>query len=156
MLKPSAKVELVWQDASGSTAATTLWVPSSSTVDEIDASATAIASILASLTGCVLIKQRIQYISVVDVPVSASGSSPITETAAFFFRTAGDAPIADIFVKSIKDSVLETSGARAGYGIDMTNSDVIALVNAVVSNNICNVFGDDIHNVIDAYLQSRL
>jgi len=156
VLKPSAKVELVWQDATGSTSATTLWVPSSSTVAEIDADATALASILASLTDAVLVRQRITYISVEETPASASGAAPITRTGSFFFNTPDDGPIADIFVKAIKDDIIETSGVRSGYGIDVTNSDVIAFINAVVDNGVCNVFGDDIHAFIDAYLQSRL
>jgi hypothetical protein len=156
VLKPSAIVELVWQDGSGSTAATTLNASSSATVTEIDADATALASILASLTDCVLVGQRIKYISVEETPVSASGSTPITRTGAFFFRTDFDNPIADIFVKAIKDDAIETSGVRAGVGIDITNSDVIAFIDAVIDNGVCNIFGDDIHEFIDAYLQSRL
>lgn len=156
MLKPSAIVELIWQDGSGSTAATTVHALSSSTVTDIDASATALASILASITDAVLIGQRIKYTSVVETPASASGSTPITRTGSFFFRTDFDNPIADIFAKAIKDDAIETSGVREGVGIDITNSDVTAFIDAVIDNGVCNIFGDDIHEFIDAYLQSRL
>lgn len=156
MLKPSAVVELVWQDASGSTAATTVHAPSSATYANIDASATALASILASLTGAVLVRQRIKYISVPETPVPASGGASIMRTGSFFFGTAGGNPIADVFVKAIKDTAIETSGVREGVGIHTADSDVSSFISAVISSIACNVFGDDIHDFIDAYLQSRL
>lgn len=156
MLKPSAIVELVWQDETGSTAATTVHFPTSLTVTEIDVSATALASILVSMTGAVLVRQRIKYVAVTDPPVSASGSTSIVRTGAFFFSTGEDTAIADIFIKAVKDAIVETSGVRAGVGIDTTNSDVLSFISAVIDNGVTNVFGEDVSGFIDAYLQSRL
>lgn len=156
MLKPSAVVELVWQDASGSTAATTVSAPSSATVAEIDASAMALASILVPLSGATLIKLRIRYISVPDEPVPASGGASILRTGAFFFHTADDAPLAVALVKAIKDDLLVDSGFGDGVLIDRDDSDVIAFVNAIIDGGYTNVFGDDIVGRAGAYLQSRL
>jgi len=156
VLKPSAVVELVWQDASGSTSATTIHAPSSATVIEIDASASALASILMPLTGCVLIKQRIRYIWVPDEPVVASGGTSVLHTGSFFFATEDDNPIALIVVRAIKDEVLVDSGPTAGYAIDTDNTDVIAFENAVIDGMVTNVFGNDAIELITAYLQSRV
>lgn len=156
MLKPSAVVELVWQDASGSTAATTLHAPSSATYADIDASATAMASILASLTGAVLVRQRIKYISVPEAPVPASGGASIRRTGAFFFGTGDDTAIALIIVHAIKASLVISMGVGAGVGIDIGNSDVIAFINAVIDNNVTNPFGEDVDQFEAAYMQSRV
>src|SRR6185369_5933249 len=109
MLKPSAMVELVWQDETGSTAVTQLNIPSSLTVDEIDANATALASILVPLTGATLIKQRIKYTKAPEPLSPASDSTPITRTGAFFFTTGDDTPDAVIIVPAVKDSILDTT-----------------------------------------------
>jgi len=156
VLLPNAVVELVWQDSSGSTSATTLNCASSLTVEDIDASATALASILLPLTECSLVKQRISYKWHPDEPVVASGGASITRTGSFFFNTEDLAPIAQLVVKAIKSSIIETEGPRAGYGIDVTDSDVITFIDAVIDNNVVNVFGDDVTEFITAYMQSRL
>lgn len=156
MLKPCAVVELVWQDGSGSTAVTAISVPSSSTVSEIDASATALASILQPLTDAVLIKQRIKYVSVPDEPSVASGGTPITRTGSFFFNTEDDNPIALIVVRAIKDSVIIDYGPGEGIIIDDTNSDVIGFIDAVVDSIVTNIFADDVTELQSAYLQSRV
>lgn len=156
MLKPSAVVELVWQDASGSTSVTTLNAPSSATYADIDADATALASILASLTGATLIKQRIKYVSVPEAPVSASGGASIKRTGVFFFSTGDDTAIALITVHAIKDDIVVDSGTGAGVMIDAGNSDVISFVNAVIDGSVSNPFATDITAFITAYLQSRV
>jgi hypothetical protein len=149
-------VELVWQDASGSRAATTYFALSSLTLAEIDASATAFASILASLTGAVLVKQRIQYRAVPDSTSSASGGASIKRTGIFFFSTGEDMPIALISVPAVKDDKLETTGSREGVGIILSDSDVIAFGDAVVEQGISNPFADVTIELLDAYLQSRV
>jgi hypothetical protein len=156
VLTPTAVVELVWQDASGSTAATTYFVLSSSTYAEIDASATAFASILASLTGAVLVKQRIQYKAVPEATSPASSGTTIKRTGIFFFSAGDDTPIALISVPAIKDSKLETSGPREGVGIILSDSDVIAFGDTVIAQGISNPFADIVTGLLDAYLQSRV
>lgn len=156
MLKPSAVVELVWQDETGSTAVTMLHAPSSSTYADIDASATALASILASLTGAVLVKQRIKYIWVPDSPVSASGGASIKRTGAFFFTPDDDFPTALIIVHAIRDALIMSTGTGAGVAIDIGDSDVITFINAVIDNNVVNPFNDDVTSFESAYMQSRV
>ena len=156
MLRPTAVVELIWQDETGSTSATTVFAPSSLTVEQIDAKATALASIVASMTGCVLIKQRIKFIdATVPKPVPAS-STPIIRTGAFFFSTNFAAPDGVILVPAIKDAILSDVEPLAGYGIDSDNIDVIAFENIVVAGGITNPFGDAFTALIAAYLQSRI
>lgn len=156
MLKPVAVVELVWQDVTGSTAVTTLYQPSSLTYADIDAFATAAASILASLTDCVLIKQRIKYISVADILVAVAGGSPITRTGIFFFSTGTSTPDSLVSIPGIKDSILVTDGPMEGVGIDLSNPDVITFADLVSVNPICSPFGDDFVSLFAAYLQSRV
>ena len=156
MLKPVATVELVMQDDSGSTSAVTLFAPSSATIADIDASITVVASILASLSGAVLITTRIRYKWVPDSPVPAGGSTPITRTGIFFFSTGSSTPDALISIPAIKDSVIETSGPGAGVRIDLSNADVTAFASAVVDNGFSNPFADVFELLFAAYLQSRV
>ena len=156
MLLPVATVELVWQDDSGSTAATYLYCPSSLTVIEIDAFATAAASILVPLTDAVLIKQRIKYKWAPDERGIASGGASIKDTGSFFFSTGEENPIELIVVRSLKPELVETTGTGAGIVIDATNSYVIAFEDAVVDGIFVNPFNDDIDGFLTAYKQSRV
>lgn len=156
MLKPTAVVELVWQDETGSNASTLVQALSSATVSEIDASVTALASVLTPLTGCVLIKQRIKYISKPEIRPTASNSTPIVRAGAFYFDCQLDTPDAIITIPSIKDSIILTAEPLAGVGIDTTNADVIAFIETVIGVNATNQFGDAITALIAAYRVSRV
>lgn len=156
MLASDAVVELVWQDETGSTAITLLHAPSSSTVAEIDADATALASILASLTDAVLVRQRIKYHSVRETAVPASGDTPLTQAAVFIFSPGDELPMSVITIHSVKDSIMLSSGFGAGFIVDTANSDVVAFKNAVIDNGISNPFADDLVALVSAYRQSRL
>jgi len=156
VLKATALVELVWQDETGNTATTTLHALSSLAYADIDASATAVASILASLTDAVLVKQRIKYTWVPESRIPASGGASIKRTAAFFFGTGDDTPIALIVVHAIKAALVVSAGVGAGVMIDTSNSDVIAFIDAVVDSIVVNPFDDDVINFETAYMQSRV
>jgi hypothetical protein len=126
------------------------------TIAEIDADATALASILASLTGAVLVRQRIKYKTAFEADTVASGSAPITRTGIFFFDTGGDLPDALISVPAIKDEMIMSTGTGAGVLIDTSNGYVSSFIAAVIENGISNPFADDIVSFISAYLQSRV
>jgi len=156
VLKPSAVVELVWQDETGSTSATTLFASSSATFEEIDAGVTALASFLAPLTGGVLIKQRVKYVSAPFDPVLLTGGSPITKTGLLFFSTGPSTPDGSVAIPGFKDSLLVTSGPCSDTCIDLTNSDVVSFAAAIVDNGISNPFGDVFLSLFAGYVQSRV
>jgi hypothetical protein len=126
------------------------------TVSEIDANATALASILLPLSGASLVAIRIRYRSAFEEPVPATGDTPITRTGIFFFDCGGELPDALISVPAIKDDVLVSSGPSAGVEIDTTNGYVSSFIAAVVENGVSSPFGDDIASFVIAYLQSRV
>lgn len=156
MLKPTAVVELIWQDETGSTSSSTINCLSSATYAEIDASASALASIVASMTGCVLVRQRIKYTSVPDSPPVASGSAPITRTGVFYFSVDPPSPDGLLIVHSIREGVITDVEPFAGVGIDRDNSDVVAFRDAVLTAGCTNPFGDAFTALVAAYLQSRV
>lgn len=156
MLLASATVELVWQDETGSTSAVTLPVDTNSTIAQIDASASALASILVPMTGAVLIKQRIKFKAVPETPSVASGSTPIKYTGSFFYDTEDDAAIALVSVPALKEQFVLTDGPCAGICIDVSDSSVIDLFDALSASNAVNIFGDLIIELRSAYVQSRV
>lgn len=156
MLKPVAIVELVWQDESGSTASTMLSAPSSATVDNIDAAATAIASIIAPLTGAVLVKIRIKYRAQTVPRTEPVDSTPIARSGVFYFSVDPPSPDGLINVPSIKESVISDVEPFAGVAIDRANSAVISFVDAVLAGGVTNPFGDVFTSLVAAYRQSRL
>ena len=156
MLLAVATIELVWQDESGSSAVTIYRVPSSYTVEQAFNAATAVLDACSALTNAVLTGIRIKYKFSEPERLIASGSAPITDTGVFFYSTGPSTPDAGIVVHSLNPSIVLDSGPTAGYGIDMTNSDVIAFTDAIVSLPGTNPFGDELVALFAAYKQSRL
>jgi len=149
------RVELVFKDQSGSTSAVGMWLKPGSTYADADAAATALASVLLPLTDCVLIKQKIIYQSVEFGPMPAQSGSAIVRQGAFFFDCDDMASQCIITIPSIVDTVLVTTGFGAGIDIEVTNVDVIAFVNALLSGGVTNPFAVPIIDLVEAYLQSR-
>lgn len=156
MLQPSAVVELIWQDASGSTSTTTVFAASSLTVADIDASASALASLIVPLTDCVLIGQRIKYKTAYEVHTDPDSDTPVSHAMALFFTAGGDTSAGVLTVPSINDGVFVTDGPGAGAVVDLGNADVSSLVTTVLDSGICNPFAVPFDDVFSGYLQSRV
>lgn len=156
MLRSNAVVELVWQDETGSRASTMLNVPSSSTYEDIDAAATALASILVPLSGAILMEQRVKYRSEVNPRVEPENSTPISSSGAFYFSVDPPSPDGLITVPSITEGVISGTEPFAGVAIDVGNSDVVAFVASVIAAGITNPFGDAFTSLVAAYRQSRV
>ena len=156
MLKPTASVEYIWRDETGSTAMTSLSVPVGLTVSEIDVTADAVASILASVTGCVLVRQSIKWRAQTVPRTEPADSTPITRSCAFYFSVDPPSPDGIVIVPSIKESVISDEEPFAGVAIDRSNSDIVSLVDAILSLGATNVFGDVFTSLVAAYRVSRV
>jgi len=155
VLVATATIELVYLDASGSTGAVTMHASAAQPVTEIAAQAEALAAIIAPICDCELVRSRIKYKVVQeDVPPAAIGSS-VKRQGAFFFDTSDDTPIGIVSIPGISNDVIEVAGVRVGYGIDVSNSDVVAFLDELIAINATNSFGDAITSLRDAYVQSR-
>lgn len=150
------KVELVYQDASGSTAALTFRVAPGSTVSEAVTAAEALAASVSSLTGAVLVRRRIRYEARPDSPGVAAAGSSITHTGAFYFDTGSDIPGAIVTVPGFNDALLLTGDPCCPFCIDRENADILTFVDALVAAGICNPFGDACTILTMAYLISRV
>lgn len=155
MLKPVATIELVLMDSRASIGAVVLNIPASSTVEIGDAQATALASLIAPMSDAVLVRYRICYrFQYDDIGVAESGAA-VVNAGAFLLMCDPPAPPAVVIVPAIKDSLLLTDGPTAGYGIDRSNSDVVAFLEQLIAMNVSNTFGDAITAIEAAYRQSR-
>lgn len=148
-------LELQYLDETGSKGATTVKYPVGTTYAVMDAQASALASLIAPITGCVLIRQRIIYKAVAtprDVPDTGS---LIHNAGMFIFSTVGGEPYEMIAVPGILEEVLRDDEPFAGVGVDVGNSDVVAFVASVLAASCTNPFGDVIDALVTAYRQSR-
>jgi hypothetical protein len=156
VLVGTAQVDMVYLDASGSSKAVVLHTSAELTVAEIAVGAYALAAIVASITSCVLVRLRIKYTVWEDTVTPAALGSSLKRRAVFFFRTGDTSPLALIEIPSPLDSIFLTDGPTAGYGVDLSNSDVSAFVSELIAESATNGFGDAIIEVDTAYLQSRV
>lgn len=156
MLKPTATIELVYMDETGSTSAVVLNVPSSSSIATMDAEASALASLIAPITDCVLVKIRYCYRSQFVASAIDAGSNPIRVNGVFYFSTGDSTPLGFVTVPAIKDALLETTGTGAGVLIDTANEDVMSFIVELIDLDASNVFGDVFTSLATAYRQSRV
>ena len=135
MLEARAVIELVYKDASGSSGAVTLHIPVTTTYGQADVAASAVASVLASITSCVLVRQRIKYTVVRDPSTPAAFGSSIKRRGVFFFDTDDGSQQCLIEIPGILDSVLMTTGNGAGV-LKPGKIDHIALVLCALAKDI--------------------
>ena len=145
----------MYTDASGSNGALVVKVPSTRTVAAADVNASALASVVASLTSCNLLRQRITYTVVQSPPLTAAAGSSLKRQGAFFFSVDPPSPDGIVLIPGINDAILQTVGPCAGYCIDRSNADVITFAASLIDNGVCNPFGDAYTALIGGYLQSR-
>ena len=149
-------VELIYSDASGSTAALVAHFPIDTTYAAAASMASALGAVVASISGCVLVRQRIKYVRVVDSSPPAAIGSSVKRRAVLFFGCGTDLPLALVEIVSPLDSIFLTSGPSAGYEVDLTNSDILAFRDVLIANDATNPFGDAIVDIQSGYLQSRV
>jgi len=156
VLKPTATIELVYMDETGSTSAVVVNVPSSSSIATMDAAASALASLIAPMTDCALIKIRHSYRTLFEVNISDAGSSPLVVAGMFFFEDFEGSHIGVVSVPALKSSLIETTGNGAGVLIDLSNEDVDAFIAGMIANDACTPQGDFFFRIKAAYRQSRV
>lgn len=127
-----------------------------SEVSAIDASALALASLIAPLTGAVLVRQRIIYKSVAVPRLAAIEGSAVRKQGAFIFEDDAGTHNCIATVPAIVESAIMSTGPGAGVLIDQSNADIIAFVETYLGGIWTNPFADDMSVLVAAYLQSRV
>jgi hypothetical protein len=156
VIERRAVIELVYRDASGSNGAVTIHVPPDTTYADADVGAMALASVLASLTGGTLVKQRIKYLIVRDPTTVPLDGSDVVHRGAFVFADAADNAIGLCEVPGILDRTLLTSGPCADVCIDLSNSDIADFIDAIITNGATDPFATPFDHIFSAYVQSRV
>lgn len=148
-------LELQYLDETGTKGTTSVRYPLGTTVAVMDAQASALASLIAPITGCVLIRQRIIY-KAVETPRSVPDTgSTIVRSGVFVFASEDEASLAIVQVPGILDEMMETTGVGAGFIINLSNPLVISLVDTIIESGVTNPFGVVMTHVLAAYRQSR-
>lgn len=148
-------LELQYVDETGSRGAITVKYPIGTTVAVMDAEAIALASIVAPITGCALIRQRVIYKFVATPRLSPDTGSDVKRQGVFIFDGSDEDKKALVAIPGILDSLLVVDGPGSGILIDTSLTDVETFVDECIAGIWCNPFGDDILSLIAAYRQSR-
>lgn len=155
MLDLTPKAEIVYRDASGSTAALTLHFPHDTAVTAAFDASMALGAVVASLTGAVLLRLRIKYQTRVETRTAADEGASIARCGAFFFSTSDDTALGIITIPGIKSDIILSTGIGAGVLIDLSNADVTAFLAVATNGDYTDVFGDVMGELVAAYRQSR-
>jgi len=148
-------LELQYVDETGTRGALTVKYAVDTPYATIDASASALASLIAPITGCSLIRQRIIYKAVQNPKQTPTIGSVIVRQGVFIFED-GSGENQNLFtVPGLLDSKLVTTEPGAGVLIDTADSDVIAVISQYVASEFVNPFGVECFELVAAYLQSR-
>lgn len=156
MLKPVATIELVLMDESGSTSAVVVNVPSGTTLAIADASALTLASVVLPMTDCVMVKYRIAWrFQYEDNALPESGAG-IAQCGVLIFEGDGGVTAGLVAIPSLKDEKLVTTGTGAGVLIELTDTDVLAMIAGILDAECSNALGVQFVDLQTAYLQSRV
>lgn len=156
MLKPVATIELILMDESGSTSAVVVNVPSGSTLAQADASATALASVVLPMTDCVMVRYRIAWRFQYEDNALPEVSAGVAQCGVFIFEGDGGETAGLVAIPSLKDEKIVTVGNGAGVLIELTDSDVSAVVSGVLGASCANALGVPFEQLQTAYRQSRV
>jgi hypothetical protein len=156
VLQPVAKIELVLMDDTGSTSAVIVNVPSGSTVETCDASAIALASLVAPMSDAVMVRYRVSWRNQVEAPGVAGSGAAIQHAGVFIFEDTALGSLGLVNVPAIKEDLLVSSEPGAGVLIDQADSRVMALVTDLFTIEASNIFGDVFDALVAAYRQSRV
>lgn len=149
-------VELQYLDETGSRGTTSVTFPLDTTYAVLDAQATALASFIAPLTGCTLIRQRIIIKDVTEPKPTPDVGSSITRCGVFIFSDASDENVVLVQVPGILNDVLVDDGPGAGVLIDTDDSRVTDFVVAYIASIMVNPFNVECSDLDAAYRQSRV
>jgi hypothetical protein len=156
VVQSSPKCELVYLDESGSTAALTFSFPIDTLTATALSAAEALGAVVASLTGCVLVRLRIKYSFTRDDFASPDVGASVVRRGVFIFDCGTDTPQALIEIPGLRAEFYVTGGTGDGIVIDTENGTVIDFVTAIETGNYTNPFADDILTLSAAYRQSRV
>lgn len=156
MVQLTPKLELILMDESGSTAAVVIHLASGTSVDTAAANAEALAAVVLSASGCVLVRQRIVYKVVSEETAPAAIGSSIKRCGVFIFEDIGGDNDNLVQVPGIIDDVLVTDGPGAGILIDQTNANIEAFIGALLDADFVNPFDVECFFLVAAYRQSRV
>lgn len=148
-------IELVYQDDSGSTGQVEMRLPAGTTYSVADVAAQAIASAFASITGAVLVRQRIRYRANASSRAAALTGSRNKRAGIFILENVDGLSQLLVQVPGILDSVILSTGNGAGVSIDTDNSDVSSFLSALTDNGVTSPFAVVCANLVAAYVQSR-
>lgn len=117
------------------------------------AAVTTIAGAAAAISGCIPVRVSVSY-RIAYLPISAPGGEDRTADQGVFIFQADDADnLMIVSVAGISRSKLRTEGCFAGEQINLEDSDVAALTDAISSGIWTDPFGADITAAKVAYLR---
>lgn len=148
--------ELQYVDETNSKGALQVKMPLGISVEDGDANATALASLIAPITSCTLVRQRIIYKAFSPTREAASPASSVTFTGVFIFTNATEDKYAIIAVPGILYSKLIPNDIGQRVLIDTEDDDIAAFIALIISLGMTNVFGDVCDTLVAAYRQSRV
>lgn len=149
-------LELQYVDETGSRAAVTMKYPLGTTLDIMEADGALLASLIAPLTGCALIRQRAIFKTVASPRDVPDVGSLITRRGVFYFASDDETSLAIVEVPGLLDEMLESSGTGEGVVIDQSNGYISTLIATIIETPITDPFGNLMSHIIAAYLQSRV
>ena len=156
MLKPVATIELILMDDTSSTAAVAVNVPSGSTLEQVDASAVTLASLVLPMTDCVLVKYRISWRFQYEDNALPDSGAGVAQCGAFIFEDDGGVTAGLVTIPSLKDDKLLDTGNGAGVLVDLADSDVSAMITGILDAAASNALGVPFSQLQAAYRQSRV
>lgn len=150
------RVDLVFTDASGSTAEIKTWAKDGLTVAEIDSGLSLLISAASALSDAQITKQRIVYRRENELYDGNHTTGDNKRTGVFIYNTSDNEEYALIELPSLNETLLMATGNGEGVLIDLSISEVTAFIDLLIESGVTNPFAVEITSLLAAYRQSRV
>jgi len=112
-----------------------------------------LVGLLGGVTDCAIVRYAVTFRAKDSDPGMPRSALPPPNQARLVFQLSSDASIYESVLIPLKSEWVDTSGPLAGFGIDITQSDIDSLGDAITDGLFTNPFADDIGVLVSAHVE---
>lgn len=150
MITQRVKVTIVARDGKSRTSFTRLWLPAGTSLASAQSKAESMVAVMRAVSDAEIYQFSISYGLKNDVAIEPITNLLASPLAVFSFTLTDIPDTYYTFITPLDPSWVLDSGPLAGFGIDLTNSEVIALTDEITNGDWVDPFNNDIGAIYSA------
>jgi len=156
VISQRVKVTIVAQDGKGRTSFTRAWLPTGTSLSAAQAAALSLVAKLRPLSDAKIYQFSVAYALRSEDTIQPRTNIPASPLAVFSFTLTDIPDTYMTFISPLDPTWVLDSGPMAGFGIDLTNSEVIQLTDEITDGDWVDPFNNDIGPVYSAAISESV